>query len=260
MLLGGDITDNALLNYLSYRRLLSLLRDATIHTVYGQHDLLYRNNGNTPIDALQDALKSFRILTNKEYVSFPEVDIYGCSFEEEIPMIDHHNKFNILLIHRLIVDRHVEKWEEGHVLGSSLLSKSEFDLIVSGDNHKGFIISTGGPKQRHLINCGSLMRSKIDQIYHKPFYCIFDTVKRTYEKYYIPVQDWSEVFDLETKVKEEQKNEMLDSFVKALTMPGHKKVGTSFQDNIHIFMEENNIEPDVRETVKWSLQGGNNAG
>ena len=253
ILLGGDVTDNALLNYLAYRRLLRLLKDTSLFTVYGQHDLLYRNNGNTPIDALQDALAHFRILTNKNFISNQGVDIYGCSFEEDIPVIENPNNFNILLIHRLIVDQHLEKWEEGHILGSTLLDSTKFDLIVSGDNHRGFIYSTSGPKPRHLINCGSLMRSKIDQIHHKPFYCIFDTVKRSYEKHYLPIKDWSEVFDLEAKVKEEQKNEMLDSFVTALAVPEHKKVGLNFRDNINKFMEENNVDPEVREAVKWSL-------
>lgn len=259
ILLGGDVTDNALLNYLAYRRLYNLLGDSIIYTVYGQHDLLYRNNGNTPVDALQDALTHFKILQSKDEpehleMGISKVDIYGCSFEEEIPEIKNPSNFNILIIHRLIVDQHLEKWDEGHTLGKTLLDSTKFDLIVSGDNHKGFIYSTTvGPKQRHLINCGSLMRSKIDQINHKPFFCIFDTVKRSYEKIYIPVKDWSEVFDAETKVKEEQKNEMLDSFVKALAVPTHKKVGLNFRDNIHKFMEENNVEPAVRDAVNWSL-------
>jgi DNA repair exonuclease SbcCD nuclease subunit len=255
ILQAGDITDNALLSYLAYRRLLNLIKGrADIFTVYGQHDLLYRNLGNTPIDALQDALAdSFHILTTGVFSLGHGVDLYGCSFEKQIPEIVDHDNFNILLIHRLIVDQHLQEWEEKLPLANTMLNSTDFDLIISGDNHRGFIYSTGGKKQRHLINCGSLMRSKIDQIHHKPFICIFDTEERTYEKIYIPIQDWAEVFDIESKVKEEQKNEMLDSFVKALAVPGHKKVGMNFRDNIHKFMEENNIEPAVRDVVYWSL-------
>lgn len=257
ILQAGDMTDTSLLSYSAYTTLLSLLKEGikeqSIWTVYGQHDLLYRNKGNTPLDALEVACDPLRIV--RTTIIFPnhepDIYLYGCSFEEEIPEIQDPKAFNVLLIHKMIVDQHREEWEEVYPLAPTILKNSTFDLIVSGDNHKSFIVSTGGNKPRHLINCGSLMRSKIDQIHHKPFFCIFDTETRSYEKHYIPIQDWSEVFDLETKVKEEQKDEMLTSFVSSLSQ--HKEIGLSFQDNVANFMNENNIEQGVRDIVNWSM-------
>jgi DNA repair exonuclease SbcCD nuclease subunit len=250
----GDMTDTALLSYSAFSALLSLLKKTLpeiyyYYTVRGQHDLLYRNAGNTPLDALVHAAPNLHIVKEPIHIS-PDVCLYGTSFEEDMPEIQDHKKFNILLIHRLIINQYKEEWEKSHPLSSTLLNSTDFDLIVSGDNHQGFIYSTKN-KQRFLINCGSLMRSNIDQIFHKPFFCIFDTDKRTYEQHFIPIINWEEVFDPETKVKEDQKNEMLVSLVANLSQ--HKKFGLSFTDNLISFMEENKIEPSVRDMVNWSL-------
>jgi DNA repair exonuclease SbcCD nuclease subunit len=249
---AGDLTDTSLLSYSTYIDLLGLLRDGNIYTVYGQHDLLYRNKGNTPLDALEEAVPSFEILDKSPILLGNDIHLYGCSFGETIPNIVDQNRFNILVIHKMILKEHKKEWDEEHPLAHSLLENTAFDLIVSGDNHQSFIFSTEGEKPRHLINCGSLMRSKIDQIYHKPFFCVFDTIQRNYDQIWLPIQEWSEVFNLEEKVKQEEKDEMLTTLVSNLSQ--HKEIGLHFQDNMSIFLDNNlTVEEDVKKIINWSM-------
>lgn len=236
----GDLTDSPFLSYFYFRGLVEFLKPYMIYTIYGQHDLKYRNKGNTPLDALETALDNFHIVEKPICLNRthdPDVHLYAASFEEDIPKITTKG-FNILLIHRMIVGSYEQQWEEdkGYDLASQFLQKHKFDLIISGDNHKSFI---GTKDDRTIINCGSLMRSKIDQIEHEPFYCIFDTDTRTYEKHFIPIRSWEEVFDIEKKLKTEKRNEKLEAFVEGLSL--HKEMGLNFADNLINYEKANNI-------------------
>lgn len=246
ILQAGDLTDTPFLSYEAFTKLASFLKKyerVLLMTIYGQHDLHYRNRGNTPLDAFWKVLPNFLILEKNIPVSIDgDVWVYGCSFEEPIPEITTKG-FNILVIHRMITHNPTKEWEQNYAQGTSLLEKTDFDLIVSGDNHKSFIISTTGKQPRHLINCGSLMRSKIDQIEHKPFYCVFDTQTRLYTQHFLPIQDWSEVFDLETKLADEKEREELTAFVNNLAT--HKRMGFNLVDNFLKYEQLNKIPSEL---------------
>jgi hypothetical protein len=96
------------------------------------------------------------------------------------------------------------------------------------------------------------MRSRMDQIEHKPFFCIFDTDTRKYEKHFIPIDDWSEVFDLEKKVKSEERNEKLEAFVSGLSK--HKEMGLSFEENIRMYIQRNRVPEDVWKIIEDGMQ------
>ena len=250
LLQAGDLTDSPFLSYASYITLASTLnyyKDVCISTVYGQHDLRYRNKGNTPIDALEShGLVSIKD-ANPCYLFGTNVCLYGCSFGEQHPSIQDPNSFNILILHQLIVSSQEREWEKDQVLHSTLLQNSKWDLIVSGDNHLPFIISTGGKKQRHLINCGSLMRSTIDQVDHEPFFVIFDTDTRTYEKHFLKIKPWQEVFDLERKVKQEERNENLEIYAESLKE--QKDMGLDYTANLIAYIRGNKVEKPVEDII-----------
>jgi hypothetical protein len=143
-------------------------------------------------------------------------------------------------------------WQDDYELGGDFLSNSDYDLIVSGDNHQSFMLETKEKKKRYLFNCGSLMRSTIDQIDHKPCVYIFDTDKRSYEKILIPIKPWQKCFDLEKKVKEEEHNEQMESFVNGLAK--HKDLGMNFIDNLFKYLEKNKIDPCIIESIKGNME------
>jgi DNA repair exonuclease SbcCD nuclease subunit len=243
----GDLTDTPFLNYSAYRELYSLLDcGIPIYTVYGQHDLRYRNRGNTPLDALQDSLDSFQV---SKKANFGNVYIHSVSYGEEIPK-PKLDVFNILLIHKMIINVPEAEWQEDYDLGIDFLTKSKYDLVVSGDNHKSFMVKH---KKQHLFNCGSLMRSTIDQIDHQPCFYSFDTDTRTYEQYCLPITRWQTTFDLEKKVKEEERNEHMESFVSGLS--GHKDMGLNFEDNLYMYLKKNKIDDVVVDIIKRNMEG-----
>lgn len=230
-----------------------------IHTVFGQHDLRYHSSNvlNTPLKVLE-ASGVVNILTNRPFV-YPQakVNIYGASWFEDIPEIDEHLEgFNILVLHKLIVDSKIWEGQEDHTFGKTLLLKSKYDLIVSGDNHKHFIMhsGTGTIGKRFLINCGSLLRTRIDQEDHRPCVYIFDTdppeAAPIFEQVYLEVQDFDKVIRVEEAARIKKENEALKWFVDALTTDANLS-GIKYKRNVFDFVEKNKrkIKKPVRQFI-----------
>lgn len=190
-----------------------------IYCVYGQHDMRYHSNElkNTPLRVLE-AAKVVNLLgiVGEEFQGPKDnVVIFGAGWNQEIPIPGKEcdSYFKILVTHRMVYQEKLwEKQEEGE-RAYGLLLRTKFDVIVSGDNHRGFIANKG-PK--YLINCGSLMRMKSDQLDHKPFIVVIDTDLRTFKKIEIPVQPAEEVFDIEKVKREKARDEKIDAFVTKL--------------------------------------------
>lgn len=244
ILLAGDLTDTPFLPYSEFIELLSIFDGHTsrIHTIYGQHDLKHRNKGNTPLDALEEAIPRLSMESDDPYCH-NGIAIYGCSFGEEIPKIKSKDDFNILLIHRMILKQHEKQWEEKYELGRSILEKHDFNVIVSGDNHQTFTINM---RDKQLINCGSIMRSDIDQIHHNPCYFILtvDAKNFSLEKVLLPFLPYEEVFNLEKKIKMEEKKEKLEEFISGFS--GKELESLTFEDNLKELAKTNKVEPEVK--------------
>lgn len=208
-----------------------------LYTIFGQHDLRYHSSvkNNTPLGVLKSAG-----VVNVIHNQYPEITyseygekiphIYGANWGEEIPKPRRlENDFNILLTHRMIIDGE-KLWEgqTGFDTAEDLLDNHDFDLIVSGDNHKAFVVEKDG---KTLINAGSLMRNRIDQKDHKPRIYIYDTTSRTYEKHYIPVRPFEEIMDVERATKKKETDENLEAFIETLT-DDFELDGLDFRDNL----------------------------
>jgi DNA repair exonuclease SbcCD nuclease subunit len=250
----GDLTDSPFIDYSNYIDLFNLIdgnsRNIPIYSVYGQHDLTYRNKGNTPLDALHHSIHNFQM--DFGCVQYENIDMYGVSYGEAIPEIANPTEFNILIIHKMILYKKGEDWQDGYDISTDFLSKNKFDLIISGDNHQSFMIEKIGPKKRFLFNCGSLMRSTIEQIDHKPCFYIFNTDTRKYEKFMIPIQPWQKCFDLEKKVKEDENDEKMKAYISGLKT--HKSLGLNFVDNLIQYMEKNKVGSDIQTIIKSNME------
>ena len=252
----GDLTDNPFLSYSFYKKLYNEIC-FPIYTVMGQHDLRYRTKGNTPLDALNETSNYITILDKiPTILEMSNVHIYGCSYNDPMPQIKDFNMFNILVIHKMILAKKEAEWQEEYELGNNFLTNHDFDMIVSGDNHQSFYFkeSNIGKKKKYLFNCGSLMRSTIDQIDHKPVIYIFDTDKRSFEQIFIPIKSWQKCIDLEKKVKEEEHNEKMEKFISSL--PHVKKdTGLHFMDNVYTYLKKNKIDPAIKEVIERNKEG-----
>ncbi len=166
----GDLTDKPRLDIGMLLDLISFARryGAQIYTVFGQHDLSYRQRSNTVL-ALLDYIGVVTILGPKPVALDHGIDLYGWSFDEaEYPTIVDHDKTNILVMHRLVSDRPEFPGHKGFLTPNMLFGLG-FDFVFAGDNHRTFFEVRGG---RSVVSPGSMVRKSVDQINHQP--SVFD--------------------------------------------------------------------------------------
>ncbi|MHA2065066.1 MAG: metallophosphoesterase family protein [Candidatus Thorarchaeota archaeon] len=249
----GDFFDSHKANDLLKRYAITWLRNkidkVKVFTVFGQHDLRYHSSDlrNTPLAVLY-AARIIRVLHNHEPLKLGKVHIYGASWFEDIPEVIEPDKLNILVMHKMVIaNEKVWDGQEDYKLGNILLRTLPFDLIVCGDNHQHFVVIAGNKK---LVNCGSLLRTRIDQVHHAPVVYIYDINYKTLEQHEIPIKPFDQVFDM-TKVEEEKKrNKEMEAFVERLT--GEVELeGLDFVKNINTFVEtyKEEIDQDTQDII-----------
>jgi predicted phosphodiesterase len=198
---------------------------------------------------MEKSLKNFLILDKEKYKIIDICAFSGCSYDQE-PPIPIQNKFNVLLVHRMIIEEKLWSAQENYVASNIFLRQNNFDLIVSGDNHRGFISEAHG--KRLLVNCGAMMRSKIDQVNHKPFVVLYDTDTRKYQQIFIPIEPADKVFRMEKVVAEKERNTSLESFVAGISE--QKEVGLLFEDNLQEFAKANpDVDSQTMGIIYWSM-------
>ena len=120
-----------------------------------------------------------------------------------------------------------------------------FDAAVFGDNHKGFLTSTGNGPTGNLLNCGTFMRRKADEIRYRPSIGLLHadfTINRvlldTEGDQFISMEEATEL--VETAID-------LTDFAGALaSLSGD---GLSFVSAVRRFLDRNNITETVRTRV-----------
>lgn len=253
----GDMTDTPSLSYFEFSELVELMwkgcENINFLTIFGQHDMRYRTKPNTALYALEKALgwPSFRILDSAQPVFFhrsPPIAFSAASYGEDIPE-PIEGAFNILIIHKMIIEEKLWSAQEDYEASNTFLRRHNYDLIVSGDNHQGFIEKT--PGGRLLVNCGAMMRSKIDQVDHKPFIVVYDTDTKKHKQIFIPIEPAEKVFQLDKVEIEKERNENLGSFVSGLLE--QKDISSVFEDNLLEYCKENNISEEVMTEIKESF-------
>jgi len=234
----GDFFDSPDPSYRLFSKVVELIKsypNVSIYTIFGQHDLKYRNKMNSALLALEKACENLFIIKQHDSPC-------GVSFGEEIP--NNTKKDLTLLIHKMIVgDSKIWEGQTEYTSAKNLLKTNDYQLIVSGDNHQSFIVEY---QSKILINCGSLMRSSISQINHRPF--IVSYYKGKYEKIMIPIKDSEEVFAMEKAELQKADNEKLESFIAGLN--DQKEIGLDFETNLLSYVEKNNVEKSVVDIIK----------
>lgn len=244
----GDFFNQPNPSYDFFSKIVDMIKrypDTDIFSIYGQHDLRYRNKENTAMKALSRACDNFFIVEN-HMVYRKKYHLYGASYGEEIPKVNYDDN-NILLIHKMIIkDEKIWAGQTDYVKSSELLKKNGFRFIISGDNHKFFIDSV---RKQHLFNCGSVMRSNVTQVYHRP--TIFLIEGNDYQEIQIPIKPAKEVFRLEEIEKVTYRNEELNSFVEGLSL--QKEMGLNFEDNLELYCKENKINDEIKNIIKENM-------
>jgi len=238
----GDFFDSVDTPFIVIQHYINLYKEFNIPIlcVRGQHDLRYHSSNieNTPL-AVLEASGVVEVINN--YKDFCDrgmknpVFIYGCSWNEEVPkMIEGGNGSkvqgcHILLMHKMIIDEKLWKEQEDFIYVNHLFRKYGFDLFVTGDNHKSFIVESKG---KFVVNCGSLMRSAINQIDHKPVVYIYDTDNKTIDKGILCVKNSEDIFNINEVEDQRERNKELDNFIEVLGSSDSEIISLNFVKNL----------------------------
>jgi len=224
-----------------------------IYAVAGQHDLIHRRFFNTAlalfqtfggVNILDGELKTDTCIPCIDNSGHYNVNLYGASWEEEIPTPEDSNAINILAIHKMIV-KEKPLWDKqvGYTKAETFLNKHKgYNLIVSGDNHHSFTHTTAN---QILINTGSLTRMTTSQRGHLPCVYIYNSETKKAKQYLIPTKSIDEVMDLETADEVKEKNEALEAFMEGLS--SDYDIELKFEDNLKNLMIENKTDNRIKK-------------
>jgi DNA repair exonuclease SbcCD nuclease subunit len=219
-------------------------------TITGQHDVRYHSHfDDTPYESLLNSgliqhlgAEPFPII-DAYYPETPEVHVYGASFEQDVPEILNEDAYNILVVHKMIVQDKLWEGQEDYTPALGFLRSHKFNLIVAGDNHSPFTIQH---RSKTLTMCGSMMRKSIDQKDYEPKFYVTYIPNNTHESVYFPIEP--DVFKEEEVEIGKERKVMVEKFAEGLK--DSNLVGLKFADRIKKAIEINeDIEPHVAETI-----------
>ncbi len=173
LLQAGDLFDNPRPSFGVLQYIIKLFNNYFINnnnflTVAGQHDTYYRNIDKTALKLME--FLHYVNICKKNNLS-KDIDLYGASWGDEIPKIENADNFNILLIHKTIVDKPQWFGQEDFLQSDKLFKSNPYDIIVSGDYHRPVFYEH---KNQVIVNCGVLVRKTIAEADLQPHIYILE--------------------------------------------------------------------------------------
>jgi len=234
----GDFFDHRRVSNLLLVRCMDFFFNSIVPvlTIFGQHDMRYhRNKDDTALKVMETA-EAITLLGDHPY-NVSKISFYGASWNEPIPIVKNKEAINILVTHRMVIDE-TPLWpgQVDYVTGKRLRKQcKDYDVICCGDNHNTF-------QAKNLVNAGSLMRSTMGQIEHKPTVFIYDTDTKKIKSIEIPVKPVEDVLKMEEFSENKERNERLESFIELLGTHT-KEGGLNFEDNVKVLRNKAGLTP-----------------
>jgi DNA repair exonuclease SbcCD nuclease subunit len=184
-----------------------------------------------------------RIAVNPFYWGYDPCPLEG---REDYPDDD---SLYIALIHSYI-------WQDGSgypgapeekKIGTFLKKIQGYDVAVVGDNHKGFLNFIRRPI---VFNCGTLIRRKSDEIDYKPQVGLLYS-DGTVKPHYLDISQDKISASPEVVVREKLETDV-SKFLEELKSLGADSL--DYTAAVYKFMEEKDIESDVRKEVLTALE------
>lgn len=123
----------------------------------------------------------------------------------------------------------------------------QFDLIVTGDNHKPFVEQYKG---RLLVNVGSMMRIRADQIDYKPAVWLYSAKKNEVERVYLPIE--KDVISREHIEVKEERDTRLTAFIEKVDSEVNGEL--DLETNLISFYQRNKTKKKVQNIITKSLE------
>lgn len=221
--------------------------------VAGNHDLLYHSMDlidKTTLGVLERAgvykpLSHENPLVLKDDSYLETVYVHGFHYGEEIQHAPKLRSGVRIAVYHGMVTQTEEPFLKGITAPQLLKEFPEYDIILTGDNHKQFIVVDG---DRAVINPGSLKRDNADQADHVPRVFVFDPTNKTMTAVDVPTDD--DVLDRTHLEIVEQRNERLEHLTEKFTEA--RSITLDFHENVINYLAENDVDDDVELTVlEW---------
>ena len=223
------------------------------YTIYGQHDLPqhnWENREKSGINALSVA-GAIRVLPGVHWGQGMVLKSSLPSFSLDY-MVDDEDKSvlqrNILVWHHMIWQgKRLWPGQTDPSAIAVLKKYPEYDLILTGDNHKAFTETHDG---RLLVNPGSLTRQAADQIDFEPRVYLYYADENRVEAVRIPISE-----DAVTRVhldRSDARDDRISSFITKIG--GDWKAGMSFEDNLEQFFQTNNVRQSVKDIIYKAIE------
>ncbi|MFA5397362.1 MAG: metallophosphoesterase [Methanogenium sp.] len=220
------------------------------YTIPGNHEIPFHNMNYLDESSLMVLSKASRISIKSMFSDLGKFMLcavpYGMDFEFPDD-IDLDGKGHLVLITHLMVTKEKDARFD-HITAKNMLKKyPKFSVILTGHNHQTFVEEYD---DRLLINNGSLMRSSIDQLDHKPcIHIVYDDL--SWERSYLDVAPVDKVFNLAHVEMKKKSEEKIENFVSKLK--NEYEVGVSFADNIKNYLASNKIRDGVKEVITRAI-------
>jgi DNA repair exonuclease SbcCD nuclease subunit len=219
---------------LTISRLLAFTSYPIFYTVYGQHDLPQHN--------IELSKKSgIYTLNIADSLNTLEKGHWG---EEPGP----HTK-NMAVWHKFTWDGKHWPWPDcPEQTAEEVLDKyPQFDLIVTGDYHKGFTYEKDG---RLLVNPGCLTRQTADYADYRPRVYLWYAEDNTVEPVFLPIE--KDAVSREHIEYKEKHDRRIEAFVERLNDEWDTTV--SFEENLNRFFSQNDIKKPVKDIIYQSIE------
>lgn len=202
------------------------------HTIYGNHDLPQHSLENAEKCGIATLHQSKHLMAYKDG-----------SWLTDKPYLTGFNGKQVGMMH-VFTYKGKSPWPGCTAPDAyELLEKfSDFDLLITGDNHTPFTVNVGN---RLLVNPGSLMRQDADQQEYKPAVWLWSAEQNIVEPVYLPINP-NAVSRLHIE-KIENKEKMLEAFISGLDKDWD--ISVSFKRNLKKFADANTIHPKIMEII-----------
>ena len=222
--------------------------EADIICIPGQHD-----EPNHKLDKLDESPMGVSDITDVitvlkgNNILGKKIDVYGFPWGVKITLPIKHIGYtgrSIALTHQMVIEDKPEyKGQEG-AMAKRLLRKNNFNLILSGDNHKPFVVKSHG---KLLVNPGSMMRSNSDQADHRPRVYLYDAKSNDVSSVYLPIE--KDVLK-ETPKDAQNRKDRFEAFIQNLQ---EDKISTiKFEDNMKEHFAVNRTRKNIKDRV-WEI-------
>ncbi len=233
--------------------LYDIFKDIPVYFIAGNHELLFHRLENIDKGSIGVAHRFSNWVNGSTRENGVSISLFN--FNEEIEKFPVSNEefgvhIKIAVIHRYCSEKQTPFFIKGGITASDLLKENpDYNLIVTGDNHHGFIYEEDG---RFVINPGCLNRQAADMKSYKPRCYIFDTEALHYDELFLLDNKLEDVTE-EHIIKNEERDERITAFVESLKT--NRNISLSFEDNLKKFMEENDLEKETENILLELMEG-----